>query len=347
MSEAGVGTAIFADNGAFESGTGALASLGGYGSGDGGGSDDGYGGDGFSGDEGEFEIANTSNMTTTGSGGASINFSTFNSALPQSSAALNESNVAENEINTIKQLAASGFNTDQAFYEGGRWAPGTTITWSMATLAGPDASPFSSYMGPQYTALVQQAFSEWAAASGLTFTQVADSAQSDIRVGFGDFNTAQSGVTGYTTYQYKDSLLQPDVIVRVEDPTQTALSGSGANATYSGTNSAIYQDILHEIGHALGLADNNDPNSVMYYQAGASNVTLDANDITGLQTLYEANSPLAPSASLGDEISVNSMVHQMTQANASYLATSSVGIAAASAATAEAQQTTLAANAAH
>ena len=44
--------------------------------------------------------------------------------------------------------------------------------------------------------------------------------------------------------------------------------------------------LMHEIGHALGLADNADPNSVMYYQStGASNSTLNATDIAGTQAL--------------------------------------------------------------
>jgi hypothetical protein len=43
---------------------------------------------------------------------------------------------------------------------------------------------------------------------------------------------------------------------------------------------------LHEIGHALGLADDADPNSIMYYGSGAQNRQLDATDITNITALY-------------------------------------------------------------
>jgi hypothetical protein len=70
----------------------------------------------------------------------------------------------------------------------GKWKSGSVITWSIADGAGPADSPFSGYMGSQYEVLVQMAFQAWATASGLTFQEVRDSAQTDIRLGWGDFN---------------------------------------------------------------------------------------------------------------------------------------------------------------
>ncbi len=55
---------------------------------------------------------------------------------------------------------------------------------------------------------------------------------------------------------------------------------------YSGTDATLDQLLLHEIGHALGLADNSDPNSIMYDAATANNRTLDQNDRIGAQLLY-------------------------------------------------------------
>jgi hypothetical protein len=74
--------------------------------------------------------------------------------------------------------------------------------------------------------------------------------------------------------------------------------------------------LLHEIGHAIGLADNSDPNSVMYAEAGASNRTLDGTDIAGAQTLYSlTQSPMqSPAVSSGDA-SVATL-HQLIQAMA-------------------------------
>jgi hypothetical protein len=226
--------------------------------------------------------------------------------------------MAHSEISLLTQLQATNPGmADTAYYEGTKWNS-NVITWSLADSTGTSGSPFSSYMGAQYDALVEQAFQEWGAASGLTFEQVSDSSQSDIRIGWGNFNTTSSGVVGYTSYEYQNDQLDPNVIIRLEDPSQDSLvTGTGGNQAYSGTDANLYQVLLHEIGHALGLADNADPNSVMYYQA-SNNTTLDSNDIAGMQALYGSN-PIALSAgSQLSEASINSMIQQMAQATASF-----------------------------
>jgi predicted Zn-dependent protease len=175
-----------------------------------------------------------------------------------------------------------------ANFEGAQWT-GNVITWSFATGAGPQSSPFSGAIGSRYKAVIEQAFQTWAAASGLTFEEVPDSSASDIRVGWGDFDTGQSGVVGYTSYQQQNGAMQPGTIIRLEDPSQDALvTGSDGQPTYAGTQSELYQVALHEIGHALGLADSSDPSSVMYYASGPSNRALDQTDIAGVQSLYGA-----------------------------------------------------------
>ena len=134
-------------------------------------------------------------------------------------------------------------------------------------------------MGSQYEPFVQQAFRTWAAASGLTFEEVADSDQADIRLGWGDFNTSSSGIVGHTLCQAQSGQFLPGAIIRLEDPAQDSLvAGVGNTLTYSGTNAIFYQVILHEIGHAMGLADNDDPTSVMYYEATGANNSPAIND---------------------------------------------------------------------
>jgi predicted Zn-dependent protease len=248
-------------------------------------------GDGGFGDGGEFELATGSS----GSSGKNIaNFSQFDSTLPNNQTAVGQAQVASAEINSLMQAAASGnTSADQALYEGAKWGS-KVITWSLADSAGPTDSPFSSYMGTQYQSLVGEALNAWGAASGLTFKEVSDSGKSDIRIGWGDFDTSSSGVVGYTTYQTQNGQLQPDAIVRLEDPLQNPLqTTSSGTLQYSGTSDSVYEVLLHELGHALGLADNNDPNSVMYYQAGASSTSLDSNDTRGMETLYGSLQPSA------------------------------------------------------
>jgi hypothetical protein len=142
-------------------------------------------------------------------------------------------------------------------------------------------------MGSQYEALIPEAFQAWATASGLTFQEVRDSGQTDIRLGWGDFNTSSTGVVGYTTTLAQSGELLPGVIIRLEDPSQDFLvAGAGNTLTYAGTTANFYQVIRHEIGHALGLADNNDPNSIMNFEATGANNTLSSSDVVRIQTLY-------------------------------------------------------------
>jgi predicted Zn-dependent protease len=220
-------------------------------------------------------------------------------------------------------LGANENSTHSTLYEGANWNRGSVITWSIADSPGTADSPFSGYMGSQYEALVQQAFQTWAVASGLTFEKVADTNQSDIRLGWGDFNTSSTGVVGHTSCQAQSGQLLPGVIIRLEDPAQDSLvAGTGNTLTYSGTDANLYQVILHEIGHALGLADNDDPNSVMYYEATGANNTLARNDVAGIQTLYGsptlATQALQAAASELSGTSMNSMIKQLNQATASF-----------------------------
>jgi len=127
---------------------------------------------------------------------------------------------------------------------------------------------------------------------------VTDSANSDIRIGWGSFNTLTSGILGYTAYQTNNGAFQPNEIVRLEDPSQDALTGSGINMTYSGSQATLYQVLLHEIGHAIGFADNADPHSVMYYESTNSNQTLDKTDIAGVKSLYGSQDSMTSNGSI-------------------------------------------------
>ncbi|MBV6754801.1 matrixin family metalloprotease, partial [Pseudomonas chlororaphis] len=188
------------------------------------------------------------------------------------------------------------------------------ITWSLADSQGTQATPFSGYMGSADESVVQGVFNTWAASMpGVTFEEVSDSAQSDIRVGFGDFNTATTGIIGYTSYQANDGQIAPDAIVRVEDPTQNALTtGADGQQAYVGTEATLSQVLLHEIGHALGLGDNADQNSVMNYQLTASNRTLDRTDLVGIGSLYGTG---ASTTSVGGT-GVSQLIQAMSTFNA-------------------------------
>jgi predicted Zn-dependent protease len=172
--------------------------------------------------------------------------------------------------------------------------PGKVVTWSFATNPGTQASPFSDYVTAQYQQAIDQAMQTWADLSGLTLRQISDSVASDIRVGWGDFATSTSGVVGFTQMgNLAGGQFQPGVIVRLEDPAETALmAGGSGQLTYTGTPTSLYEVALHEIGHALGLADNSDPGSIMFPELGTGNASPDSADISDIRSLHEETGTL-------------------------------------------------------
>jgi hypothetical protein len=185
--------------------------------------------------------------------------------------------------------------------EGQLWtqAPSRPITWSFAasTYSGDSAHPFSSFItAADEQAVIEQAFQDWSAASGLGFEELPDSATAsgaaDIRLGWGNLGTGsgteQIGST-YYSYLGVGNAIAPDVLVRLEDPADVPLvPGAGGALTYQGYNATLLQVALHEIGHALGLGHSTDPDAVMYATAGASNRALDGSDMAGARALYGA-----------------------------------------------------------
>jgi hypothetical protein len=196
-----------------------------------------------------------------------------------------EAEAAQHRAAAVAALPVAAAGGDSAVLVGAKWDQ-QVITWSLAGSPGPAGAPFSDYMGPGQEAAAEDAFAAWGAASGLTFEEVADSAQSDIRIGWGSFNTASSGIAGVTNLQGRAGQIT-GAVIRLEDPNQDPLTAaSGGAPTYAGTQATFLQVLEHEIGHALGLSDDADPHSIMYYAAGAGNRALDATDTAGAQALY-------------------------------------------------------------
>ncbi len=184
------------------------------------------------------------------------------------------------------QQSAGVLTQAPAVLEAAKW-DSNVVTWSLGDASAGAATLFSSNMSSAEEAAVQQAFATWADASGLKFVEVADSSRADIRVGLSDLDTANTGVVGYTTFHAAGGSMESGAVVRVEDPTESALlTGSDGQATYAGTQAEFEQVLLHEIGHALGLASNGDAQSVMSYELTGNNLTLDGTDVAGIQALY-------------------------------------------------------------
>ncbi|MEO8715605.1 MAG: matrixin family metalloprotease, partial [Acetobacteraceae bacterium] len=179
-------------------------------------------------------------------------------------------------------------------YEGQLWTS-RTITWSYAssTYAGDGANSFSGFItDPTERSVIGTAIQKWASTSGLTFVEEPDSPTAanaaDIRIGWGTFSGG-GGEIGQANYTFLTggNAINPDAIVRMEDPSVTPLvPGANGTLTYQGLSTTLYQVALHELGHALGLGHPTDPNAVMFPTAGTANRDLDASDVAGIQALY-------------------------------------------------------------
>lgn len=157
------------------------------------------------------------------------------------------------------------------------------ITWSLDG----ESDRFSGKIGHSDEAAVEKAFAAWAAASGLTFKEVEGNTKADINVGWEKFDTAESGVVGYTTLESSSGHTLAGAVIGIEDRYETALVKSDAGErVYSGTDATLSQVLEHEIGHALGLAESPDANSVESYYLGKNNRSLGSSDTSAIQAIY-------------------------------------------------------------
>jgi hypothetical protein len=175
----------------------------------------------------------------------------------------------------------------------------TTITVAVATTTYPEdqESPFTHPLPPEFAPLLDAAEKTWELYANIKFITAPDAASSsqsaDIRVGMAFLHPPPTlGGTSYRWATATDKFL-PDTTVRIEDPAETPITKlSNGDYHYNGygSGSTIFQDLLHELGHALGLNHNsNDQTSVMY--PVATSLVPNAQDIAAIQAIYGAPKP--------------------------------------------------------
>jgi predicted Zn-dependent protease len=176
--------------------------------------------------------------------------------------------------------------------EGERWNPThTTITWSIATFnfSGQPGGNFSSWISNSIVLNdIANAFSQWDAASGLSFVEVADAANVDIRLGYGPIDGVGNtiGITYYTSDV--NHYFMSGITIRFDSGENYFTQGS--EVYVNNTNNPITAVVLHEVGHALGLDHINSEPAVMNSVA-STNITLRPSDIQGIQFLYGPGGP--------------------------------------------------------
>jgi hypothetical protein len=182
---------------------------------------------------------------------------------------------------------------------------GPTPGWSNPT----DISINGDGILPAWRPLLLQAEHAWEAVANIHFVDVTGSttaASAEIQVSYAKLHAGTTGIYGDTHLQFIAGTNTPAIAdVTVEDPTETKVTPiAGGDFQYDNTaglpeitNPIVSKVLLHELGHALGLAHNpTDPNSIMA-EPPLIHASIDASDIAAIQTLYGPAVPHPPSGS--------------------------------------------------
>ncbi|MBR1122684.1 VCBS repeat-containing protein [Bradyrhizobium lablabi] len=180
---------------------------------------------------------------------------------------------------------------------GNRWTH-NVITWSFETANYPAQQQgvnfaYSFPEGSNEANFIAQAFSMWdAAATNLTFQQVEDGPNVDIRIGWGEnlpndpgYNTLGmtypfvSGTHPFTAANdIYNTLTQALILIDWADEYSDLPGGTSANKPFLNV-------VLHEIGHAIGL-DHYDVASAVMNTLANNLTSLTSHEVNGVNYLY-------------------------------------------------------------
>lgn len=181
------------------------------------------------------------------------------------------------------------------------WADAGHLTLSLApdgTRIGSQPSQLVATLGcvpadGGWQSAIFRAVQTWASAANLNVGVVADGGQP-----FGIAGAGQSDV------RFGDIRIGARPMARsvlaVAVPPDPYLSGTWAgdivlnsDINWADPRNNLYRVMLHEVGHALGLDENDDPTSAMYHRLEASPPALSADDTAAIRGLYGVRPPNA------------------------------------------------------
>jgi hypothetical protein len=174
------------------------------------------------------------------------------------------------------------------------WSDPQHLTLSFA----PDATPIAGHTSNLFATLNAQmptatwegeilaAVQTWAASTNLSVGVVADGGQP-----FGTSGMTQ-GDPRFGDIRIGAQPMDPNAL-SVSVPHDPYLSGTwsgdillNSNADFTAPTSNLYNVMLHEFGHVLGLPDNDNPTSIMYRDTTSLPAVLSPADIAAIQALY-------------------------------------------------------------
>lgn len=167
-------------------------------------------------------------------------------------------------------------------YTGSKWGPaglgsaGGPVSWSFAASAGSFYGFEAAIATPAYQQAIRLAFLTWEKFADIDFVEIADSAVSNIRLGF-DTLDGPRGQIGQSTWLKAGNRISHSEIAFDLAETWSVGPVSGAMN--------LLTVAIHEIGHSIGLAHSDDIGSIMY-PALSGEERVSAADIAAIQGLY-------------------------------------------------------------
>ena len=180
--------------------------------------------------------------------------------------------------------------------------PGRTLTWSNATLRlARLQGGIETSLNESQLALVREAFTMWAAVANVKFREVADSDESDIRVGLG--NIDGPGGTAGQAQSWTEGGFKFRSNIRFDT----------GNYPRSSTVSRqrFLRVALHEIGHALGLGHSPVTTAIMY-ALGNSTTTLQEDDIAGVRAIFGPSQTPLPNWPANETVNLGNLTNRTT-----------------------------------